>query len=406
METRPGEPVDPSPLAMTREAFVRAGVEGGLRPGQATNAYTAFWREGVDPRGTPSPLVPEPTRVQRSDSDHGEVRKFLLPIPGASPGGPARRAGSPSLPPSSLSQPSENPEDPARRAGPPTPRTPRTLPDTLETESVIIPMRRGDEVSYTLCLSSQVGCAMGCDFCETAQMGLIRNLTTAEITQQWWAAKHHLGVACRNIVFMGMGEPLDNAAAVLGAIEVLTDHHGAALGMKRISLSTVGRLDGLAMLRDKVAQHGWKRLNLAVSINAPNDEIRSKIMPINRAMPLGKLIPMLETWPIRGGGTGGAICCEYVLIPGVNDAMEHADELAELLRNVRCCVNVIPYNPRRDSPWPAPSEESVLRFLQRLEAHGQFCKRRVTKGRESMAACGQLGNENIRKRRLVGVTIS
>jgi 23S rRNA (adenine2503-C2)-methyltransferase len=264
-------------------------------------------------------------------------------------------------------------------------------------------MRRGDEVSHTLCVSSQVGCAMGCEFCETAQMGLIRNLTVSEITQQWWAAKHHLGVHCRNIVFMGMGEPLDNPAAVLGAIEVLTDHHGAALGMKRISISTVGRLDGLAMLRDKINEHGWKRLNLAVSINAPNDAIRSQIMPINRAVPLGQLIPMLETWPTRAGG---AICCEYVLIPGVNDAPEHADELTHLLRDVRCCVNVIPYNPRRDSPWPAPDEKTVDMFLARLEAAGQFCKRRVTKGRESMAACGQLGNENIRKRKLVGVTIT
>ncbi|MFI4855309.1 MAG: 23S rRNA (adenine(2503)-C(2))-methyltransferase RlmN, partial [Phycisphaerales bacterium JB065] len=271
----------------------------------------------------------------------------------------------------------------------------------LETESVVIPMAtRSGSRTYTLCVSSQVGCAMNCGFCETAQMGLIRSLDTAEIVQQWYAARHHLGHEIKNIVFMGMGEPLDNPEAVLGTIGVLTDHHGPALAMRHITISTVGRLDGLAMLRQRVQNHGWKQLNLAVSINAPNETIRSQIMPINRAMPLAKLVEMLESWPLK---SSKAICAEYVLIPGVNDADEHADQLCELLKNVRCCVNVIPYNPRRDSPWPAPEEESVERFLRRLESNGQFCKRRRTKGRDTMAACGQLGTENIRGRRYVGV---
>jgi 23S rRNA (adenine2503-C2)-methyltransferase len=259
---------------------------------------------------------------------------------------------------------------------------------------------RSGSRTYTLCVSSQVGCAMGCGFCETAQMGLIRSLDAGEIVQQWYAAKHHLGHTIKNIVFMGMGEPLDNAAAVLRTIEVLTGHHGPALAMRHITISTVGRLDGLAMLRERVQDHGWKQLNLAVSVNAPNEEIRSSIMPINRGMPLAKLVEMLEGWPLK---SSKAICAEYVLIPGVNDGDEHADQLCALLKNVRCCVNVIPYNPRRDSPWPAPEEESVERFLRRVESNGQFCKRRRTKGRDSMAACGQLGNEKIRGRRYVGV---
>jgi 23S rRNA (adenine2503-C2)-methyltransferase len=268
---------------------------------------------------------------------------------------------------------------------------------------VIIPMRGRERVRHTLCVSSQVGCAMGCGFCETAQMGLIRSLTAGEIVAQWHAATHQLGASISNIVFMGMGEPLDNAGALIGAIAALTDHHGAAVPMKRITVSTVGKLDGLAMLAERVVTPGWRKLGLAVSVNAPNDEVRSSIMPINRAAPLDDLLGALRAWPGRSNDT---VCVEYVLIPGVNDADAHADELCGRLRGIRCCVNVIPYNPRRDSPWPAPSEAGVERFMRRLVGNGQFAKRRRTKGRAAMAACGQLGNERIRGRRFVGVTIA
>lgn len=229
-------------------------------------------------------------------------------------------------------------------------------------------------------------------------MGLVRSLTPDEIVGQWFAARHHLGHEISNIVFMGMGEPLDNIEAVLQAIRVLTDHRGPALAMSGVSISTVGRLDGLARLREQVCSTGWRKLNLAVSINAPNDEIRSRIMPINRAMPLAELVRMLEGWPLR---SSAAICAEYVLIPTVNDAPEHADELAALLAGVRCCINVIPYNPRRNSPWPAPEETAVAAFIDRLREHGAYVKRRRTKGRDTMAACGQLGAAEIRRRRLV-----
>ena len=345
-------------MTLPRPAFVEALRGLGVRPEAARDMYRAYFREGPASVGA-SP--PEPVSVVRDDSPHGEVRKFLVRVPGTA------RIGK-----------------------------------DLETESVVIPMRNRHGVSHTLCVSSQVGCAMGCTFCETAQMGLVRSLTVGEIVQQWVAARHALGAGVSNMVFMGMGEPLDNLEAVLGAIEVLTDHDGAAMAMSRITVSTVGRLDGLARLRERVMRPGWRRLNLAVSINAPNDAIRSAIMPVNRSAPLAALVEQMRTWPMRAGG---AICAEYVLIPRVNDADAHADELAALLKDVRCCVNVIPYNPRRGSPWPAPAEEDVWRFLRRLEANGQFCKRRVTKGRESMAACGQLGNEGIRGRRVVGVTV-
>jgi len=349
-----------SPLAATCEEFTATAE----RPDRARRAYRALYREG----STAIASVPEPHRVLVSESPEGDVRKFLLRVPSA----PAR-AGSRALP---------------------------VLGDgSLETESVVIPMatRRGD-TTHTLCVSSQVGCAMGCEFCETAQMGLIRSLTPDEIVAQWWAATHHLKQSIKNIVFMGMGEPLDNLGSVLQAIAVLTDHSGPSVPMSNITVSTVGRVKEMRVLSERVREHGWKRLNLAVSINAPNDEIRNRIMPFNRAAPLAELIDVLESWPLRSS-TG--ICAEYVLIPGVNDADEHADELAHLVRNVRCCVNVIPYNPRRDSPWPAPEERDVERFLDRLESRGQFCKRRRTKGRDSMAACGQLGNERIRGRKLV-----
>lgn len=340
----------PSPLGLTCEEFERVWRDQGLRPRDGSRlVYTSLFRQG---EGALPIDAPVPSEVLTTESPEGPVTKFLLPLAGSD----------------------------------------------LETESVIIPMRRRDETIHTLCVSSQVGCAMGCDFCETAQMGLMRQLSASEIVAQWFAARHHLGIKIRNIVFMGMGEPLDNLDSVLGAISVLTDHYGPSISMRRTTVSTVGKIDGLVRLREQVKLPGWRQLNLAVSLNAPNDEIRSQIMPINRAMPLSDLIPVLEDWPLR---KSGRIMIEYVLIPGVNDEVAHADELAALVKNIPCCVNVIPYNPRRDSPWPAPSEASVWRFLRKLESHGQFCKKRRTKGRDTMAACGQLGNKRIRGRRLV-----
>ncbi len=271
--------------------------------------------------------------------------------------------------------------------------------DGLETESVLIPMlQKTGGTTFTLCVSSQVGCAMGCRFCETAQMGLMRNLSAAEIVGQWHAAVHQCGQRVKNIVFMGMGEPMDNLDQIIHAIQVLTDHNGAGIPASNIAVSTVGRIDGIRRLAEFVRQPGFRRLNLAVSINAPNDEIRSSIMPINRSAPMAELMGALLEWPMR---RSAAICVEYVLIPGVNDADSHCDELCSYLKPLRCSLNIIPYNPRRDSPWPAPDENSVKRFLERAIANGQFVKRRQTKGRSAMAACGQLGNEHIRRRRHV-----
>lgn len=265
-------------------------------------------------------------------------------------------------------------------------------PDTVETESVIIPMSGYRTRWVTLCVSSQVGCARGCTFCETAQLGLLRNLSAGEIVAQFVAARREFGVDPRNVVFMGMGEPFDNFEAVIQAVRVLTDPSGISLAKARVSLSTVGRIDGIRRL----AALGWRRINLAVSLNAPNDEIRSRIMPINRSDPMPELRRALAEYPLR---KCQFIMIEYVLIPDVNDAREHAVQLADYLRPIKCCVNVIPYNPRRDSPWPAPTDDNVRQFIAWLDACGQFVKRRVTRGREFMAACGQLGNPALARRR-------
>ncbi len=260
--------------------------------------------------------------------------------------------------------------------------------DDWEIESVCVPMQRYGRSWKTLCLSSQIGCARGCVFCETGQLGLRRNLTPGEIVGQVVATRIQLGQEIRNVVFMGMGEPFDNFDNVTQAIRVLTDRSGLSMSFERVSVSTVGRIEGIR----KLAALGWRRINLAVSLNAPNDEIRRRIMPIARTEPMRDLRDALLAYPLR---TCQFFMIEYVLIPGVNDAPEHAAQLGEFLRPVKCVVNVIPYNPRRDSPWPAPTEESIVAFMTALKAAGLHVKRRLTKGRDHMAACGQLGNREL-----------
>ncbi len=264
--------------------------------------------------------------------------------------------------------------------------------DGLETESVMVPMRRHGKEWKSLCVSSQVGCARGCLFCETGQMGLIRNLTASEIVGQVAVVRTHFRQKVRNIVFMGMGEPFDNFDNVIQAVRVLNDPAGLSISCERIAISTVGRTEGIRRL----ATLGLRRLNLAISLNAPNDEIRSRIMPVNRLEPMSQLREALLAYPLR---KCQFFMIEYVLIPGLNDRHEHALELAEYLRPLKCVVNVIPYNPRRESPWSAPDEQTVKQFIAWLKEQRQVVKRRLTKGRENMAACGQLGNREMVCRR-------
>ena len=278
------------------------------------------------------------------------------------------------------------------------------LEDGNETESVILPMEgRTGRQRVTLCLSSQVGCALGCVFCETGTMGLVRNLTTAEIIDQWHHARFQFDTEISNIVFMGMGEPMENLDAVLPAIEVLIDRSGPGIAASRISVSTAGRVAGIDRYRTFMMKPDHHRIRLAVSINAPNEEIRRSLMPITKADPMSALHDAMKSW-LNSGGL--PILMEYVLIPGMNDAPDHPAMLAEWLSDLDCRINVIPYNPRRDSPWKAPEESSVATFIDSLRRNGCHVHRRKTMGRDVMGACGQLGNPDIRRRVPIRVPVN
>jgi 23S rRNA (adenine2503-C2)-methyltransferase len=264
------------------------------------------------------------------------------------------------------------------------------LHDGLECECVLLPMGRGRS---TLCVSSQVGCKMGCRFCETARMGLLRHMRTHEIVGQLLVARHVLGWEFRNVVFMGMGEALDNADNVLPALRVLTDGVGLSMSQERITICTVGNVAGIARLQEL----GWKRLNLSISLNAANDTLRSALMPINRKAPLAELQRVLLGFRPRPNFVLGV---NYCLMPEHNDTPEHAREVAEFCRPLgRVMVNVIPYNPGSQPLTREPSEDEIDRFIAELRAHGLPVRRRITKGRSVMAACGQLGNVELRQLR-------
>ncbi len=365
-----------SPLGMTLEAYQQRCAEEGVGPGRALEAYKAVFREGATHSAPAKVTLPEIIKRHEEPVNEGVTIKFVQRL--------------------------LNPDHRLSHRG----------IDFDDIESVIIPMLgRSGKKTHTLCVSSQVGCAMGCDFCETAQMGLIRSLSASEIVAQWHAARFIEGIEIDNIVFMGMGEPLDNLDEVFKAIACLTDRYGAGIPMANITISTVGRIDGLKRIKHQVQQEGWKRLGLALSLNASNDEVRSQLMPINNKWNMQELQDiLLQLREVRGGRK---IMIEYVLIPGVNNDPTHADELAawmkpflkdptrEKAKGHTGLLNVIPYNPRRDSPWPAPTEQQVEAFIDRLYSHGIFVNRRRTKGRDTMAACGQLGTAEIRKRAFV-----
>jgi 23S rRNA (adenine2503-C2)-methyltransferase len=266
------------------------------------------------------------------------------------------------------------------------------LRDGLEAESVCIPMGRG---RYTLCVSSQVGCKMGCTFCETGRMGLLRHLTTDEIIAQVLVARHRLEWPIRNIVFMGMGEALDNAENVIHAIRVLNDEAGLAISQERLTICTVGHVDGIRLLE----RQGFKRLNLSISLNAADDSLRSKIMPINRRTNLTELQSTLVSYRPR---RNFALGVNYCLLPGINDTEADARAVAEFCKPLeRVLVNLIPYNPGTRPLTRAPEADEVDQFIAWLRAEGIPVRERVTKGRSVMAACGQLGNPEARRARAV-----
>ncbi len=264
------------------------------------------------------------------------------------------------------------------------------LPDGLEVESVRIPMGRG---RATLCVSSQVGCKMGCAFCETGRMGLLRHLRADEIVAQLLVARHLLGWPIRNVVFMGMGEALDNADNVMQALRVLNDEAGLAIAQERLTVCTVGHTEGIRRLR----KEGFKRLNVSISLNAANDSLRSEIMPINRRTNLVELQEELRKYRPR---RNFALGVNYCLLPGINDTRQDARAVAAFCKPLgRVLVNLIPYNPGTMPLTRAPDEHEVEQFIEWLRAEGLPVRERVTKGRSVMAACGQLGNPEARRMR-------
>jgi 23S rRNA (adenine2503-C2)-methyltransferase len=272
--------------------------------------------------------------------------------------------------------------------GDPTEKAVLGLADGATVECVRIPMPGGDGRKSTLCVSSQVGCRMGCAFCETGRAGLERNLKAAEIVGQVLTARLRLGWECGNVVFMGMGECLDNLGEVARAIRVLGDRRGLGYAQERLSLCTSGPAGAIEALREL----GLKRLNLSVSLNAANDEKRSALMPVNRGNGLEALAASLAAYPMRRNFALGVNWC---LIPGLNDSREDAREAAAFCaragRTGRCIVNLIPYNPGSSPIARAPREDELDRFSSWLEDEGCLVKRRATKGGSIMAGCGQLG---------------
>jgi 23S rRNA (adenine2503-C2)-methyltransferase len=255
------------------------------------------------------------------------------------------------------------------------------LHDGYRVETVIIPMAN----HATACISCQIGCRMGCRFCETAQMGWRRDLTVDEIVAQVYTVKTQMGIDVRNVVFMGMGEPLDNFDSVTQAVRVIEDQRGLNIAKRHITLSTVGHLQGIRRL----AALKWPQLKLAVSLNAPNNTMRSQLMPVNKRFCISDLKEVLATYPLA---RGNALLIEYVLIKGVNDRPEHAVQLAGYLKGLNAKLNLIPYNPRRQSPYDAPTDQGIECFRQLLIDQRVFVRLRRSKGSQIRAACGQLGS--------------
>jgi 23S rRNA (adenine2503-C2)-methyltransferase len=244
----------------------------------------------------------------------------------------------------------------------------------------------------TICVSTQAGCAMGCVFCVTGQFGFARNLEAGEIVEQVLRSNDPQRPVT-NVVFMGMGEPLANYDETLRAIRLLTHPDGMNLGARRITLSTSGLVPQIHRLADEGLQIG-----LAISLHAANDELRSHLMPVNRRWPIVELLRAAHAY---FEGTGRRVSFEYTLMAGVNDSDAHADELAGLLAGRHSHVNLIPLNPTEDPSLHAPSSVRALAFEMRLRDAGIAATIRVNRGRDILAACGQLRLAEKRRREAV-----
>lgn len=241
----------------------------------------------------------------------------------------------------------------------------------------------------TVCVSTQVGCRMGCRFCASTQAGRVRDLEAGEICSEIYTAQRDIGERISHIVLMGIGEPLDNFDQVLKFLHLISSPEGVNIGMRNISLSTCGLVPGI----DRLAQHKLQ-LTLSVSLHAPNDQIRSGMMPVNNAYPVDQLIKAVRRYQDT---TGRRVSFEYSMVRGVNDSDECAKQLADLIRGMGAHVNLIPINPVDGSPYSATDEENVRRFRQMLEDLGVNATVRRRLGADISAACGQLRREDAKE---------
>lgn len=276
------------------------------------------------------------------------------------------------------------------------------LPDGQNLETVLMHASASarSEDRFTVCVSSQVGCALGCAFCVTGQVGFSRQLSAGEIVEQVYHFERELQKtspgerspyrrAVTNVVFMGMGEPLANYNAVIGAIRLLSAPGGFGLGTRRITVSTAGIVPGIHRLAGEGLQVG-----LAISLHAADDEIRSRIMPVNRRYHVPELLQAADAFSER---TGRRVSYEYAMIDGVNDDPSHARQLVELLGGRLCHVNLIPLNQSLDPELRPSAPDRILAFQHVVEAGHIACTVRHTKGQDILAACGQLRYTAARK---------
>ena len=268
------------------------------------------------------------------------------------------------------------------------------LHDGKTIESVLLPMK--DEIldqngkvekhaRYTICVSSQVGCKMGCSFCLTAKGGFIRNLSAGEIVGQilWIKRENNIPYERRvNIVYMGMGEPLDNLDNVSKAINILKDNDGLAIGARRQTIST----SGLATQIKKLGEMDLGVL-LAISLHAVTDELREKLMPVNKAYNIASVMDAVRQFPID---MRKRVMFEYLIMDKINDNLSDAKALVKLLHGIKAKVNLILFNPHEGSPYQRPSQENVEKFRDYLQSRGVTCTIRQSEGLDISAACGQL----------------
>ena len=262
-------------------------------------------------------------------------------------------------------------------------------------ETVFIP----EDGRGTLCISSQVGCALDCTFCSTARQGFNRNLTVAEIIGQLWLAKRILQPntdsdrIISNVVMMGMGEPLLNFENVVKAMELMLDDNAYGLSKRRVTLSTSGVVPALDRLADRID------VTLAISLHAPNDALRDQLVPVNRKYPIKQLLASCMRY-LDGKASREKITIEYVMLDGINDSDDNARELTTLLKDVPAKVNLIPFNPFPETRYKRSSNNRIHRFRDILEASGMVVMTRKTRGDDIDAACGQLaGKVNDKSRR-------